>query len=109
VHQVDTDLLQHAGADAAEHVLAALPLDDDGVDAALVKELAQQEPGRAGSDDGNLGTHAFLTSLEAGGDCDGIRRRQVVLQGTRVGLFAQLFYRRDRPTIRAWFPVAPPN
>jgi hypothetical protein len=45
VQQVDADLLQDAGADAAQHVVAAHALDDHGVDAGLVQQLAQQQPG----------------------------------------------------------------
>ena len=55
VQQVDADLLQHPGADAAEHVLAAALLEQHGVDAGLGQQLAEQQAGRAGADDGNLG------------------------------------------------------
>ena len=55
VHQVDADLLQDAGADAPQHVFAADALDDHGVDAGLVQQLAQQQARGAGADDGNLG------------------------------------------------------
>ena len=64
VHQVDGDLLENAGADPAEHIVGALPLEDDGVDAGLVKQLAQQQPGRARSDDGDLNAHGFLLFSE---------------------------------------------
>ena len=56
VHQVDADLLQHAGADAPEHVVAGLALEDDGVYAGLVQQLAEQQAGGARADDGDLGT-----------------------------------------------------
>ena len=49
--------LDHAGADAAEHVLAGLPLQNDVVDAVLMQELAEQQSRRAGPDDGDLGAH----------------------------------------------------
>jgi hypothetical protein len=55
--QVHRDLLQHAGADAAEHVLGAALLDDDVGNAVLVQQHAQQQPGGAGADDRNLGLH----------------------------------------------------
>ena len=50
------DLLEHAGADAAEHVVAGLALEDDGVDAGLVQQLAEQQARRAGADDRDLGS-----------------------------------------------------
>ena len=59
-HQRGEAVLQHAGADAAEHVLAALPLQHDGVDALQVQQLRQQQPRRAAADDANLGLHACL-------------------------------------------------
>ena len=46
VEQVDRGLLEHAGADAAQHVLAAAPLEDDVVDAGLVQQLAEQQARR---------------------------------------------------------------
>jgi hypothetical protein len=55
--QVHGDLLQDAGADAAQHVVAALALDDDVVDAGLVQQLAEQQAGGAGADDRDLGAH----------------------------------------------------
>jgi len=55
--QVHGDLFEHAGADAAEHVVGTALLDDDGVEAGGVQQLAEQQAGRAGADDGNLGTH----------------------------------------------------
>ena len=44
VHEVDADLLENAGADAAEHIVAGLPLQDHVVDAGLVQQLAEQQP-----------------------------------------------------------------
>ena len=58
VEQIDRDLLDDAGADAVEHVFAGLPLQNDVIDAVLVEELTEQEPRRAGSDDGDLRSHA---------------------------------------------------
>ena len=54
LQQVDGDLLKNAGPDAPEHVLRALTLDDDRIDACLVEQLAQQETSRACADDGHL-------------------------------------------------------
>ena len=47
VEQVDGRLLEHAGANAAEHVFAGLALDDDIVDAGLV-QAAARAAGRRG-------------------------------------------------------------
>ena len=57
VQQVHADLLQHASADAAQHVVGAALFDDDGVNAGFVEQLAEQQTGGACADDGNLGTH----------------------------------------------------
>jgi len=57
VEQVDADLLEHPGADAREHVVAAALLEDDVVDARLVQQGAQDEARGAGADDCNLGPH----------------------------------------------------
>ncbi len=43
VEQVDGDLLEHARTDAAEHVVAGLPLEHDRVDARPVQQLAEQQ------------------------------------------------------------------
>ena len=57
VQQVNTHLLQNAGADACEHVVASLAFQNDRVDTGLVQQLAEQQARRACADDGNLGTH----------------------------------------------------
>src|SRR5690606_19313247 len=57
VEEVDRHLLQHAGTNAAEHVLARLSLEDDGVDAGPMQQLSKQEPGGPCTDDGDLGSH----------------------------------------------------
>ncbi len=59
VEQVLRDLLDDAGAYAAEHVVLAALLDDDGVDAGLVQQLAEQQARRAGADDRDLRTHGL--------------------------------------------------
>ena len=60
-------LLEHAGADAAEHVVGAALLEDDGVDAGLVQQRAEQQPGRAGADDRDLDFHACPFTAAVGG------------------------------------------
>ena len=64
VHQVDRALLEHAGADAAQHVVAAALLDHHGVDAGLVQQLPEQQAGRAGADDGDLGAHGDVSGFD---------------------------------------------
>ena len=46
--QLDGARLQHAGADAPEHVGAALPLQHDAVDAVAMEDVRQEQarPGR---------------------------------------------------------------
>ena len=55
VQQVDADLLEHAGPDAAQHVIAGLALEDHGVDAGPGQKLAEEQARRAGADDCDLG------------------------------------------------------
>jgi hypothetical protein len=57
VEDVDGALLEHPGADARLDVLAAGALEDDRLDAAQVQEVRQDQPGRTGADDANLGAH----------------------------------------------------
>ena len=54
VQQIDGDLLQHPGANAAQHIVAALAFQNDGIDACLVQQLAQQEARRPRANDGHL-------------------------------------------------------
>ena len=58
VEQVDRALLEHAGANARANVLGAALLDHDGIDAGAVQLLPEQQAGRAGADDRNLGACA---------------------------------------------------
>ena len=51
VEQPDRSLLQKAGADAAQHVIRALPLQNDIVDAVFVQKLPKQQSCRPGPDD----------------------------------------------------------
>ena len=55
VHQVHGALLEHAGTDALDDVLAAVALDDDRVDAGLVQQLPQHQARGARADDADLG------------------------------------------------------
>ena len=55
VEQVDRRLLEHAGADAAEHVFAAAALEDDVVDAGVVQQLAEEQARGTCADDRDLG------------------------------------------------------
>ncbi len=53
--QFDGGMLQHARADPLLDVLAAAPLEHDGVDAGPVQQVGQHEPGGAGADDADPG------------------------------------------------------
>ena len=55
--QVDRALLQHTGADAAQHVLGGLALDDHRVDTGVMQQLTQQQARRARANDCNLSFH----------------------------------------------------
>ena len=44
IEQLHRALLQHAGADAAQHAFLRALLEDDGVDARAVRELAGEGP-----------------------------------------------------------------
>jgi hypothetical protein len=57
---VDSTLLEHTGADAAQHMLRAAPLKNDGIDTRLMQQLTEQQTGRSGADDGNLCSQEFL-------------------------------------------------
>lgn len=52
--EVDRVLLEHPGADAAEHVLPAARLEDAVIDACLAQDVTQQQASRPGSDDRHL-------------------------------------------------------
>ena len=57
VEQLDSALLKHAGADAAQHVLAARPLEDNGLDADAGEQLPEQQARRSRTDDDDLSAH----------------------------------------------------
>jgi hypothetical protein len=51
---VDRGRLEHAGADAAKDVSAAVPFHHDRVDTVPVQDLGEQQPGGTGADDADL-------------------------------------------------------
>ena len=55
--EVDRALLEQPGAHALLDVLAAAALEHDRLDALAVQQVAEQQPGGAGADDGDLGAH----------------------------------------------------
>jgi hypothetical protein len=59
LQQLNGGLLQQAGADAAQDVVGRAGLEDDVVDAGFVQQLAQQQAGGAGADDGDPGSHRW--------------------------------------------------
>src|SRR5438552_9838609 len=59
-HQFGETVLQDAGADAAQHVLAAVFFQHDGVDALQMQELGQQQAGRPATDDTDLDFHLYV-------------------------------------------------
>ena len=61
-------LLEHAGADALDHVPLAANLDRDRVDAGLLQEMAEQQARRSGADDpdgGSRVTHRMKGQSDA--------------------------------------------
>ncbi len=54
LQKIDRALLEHAGANARQHVGAILALEDDRIDAVRVQQLPEQQPCRPGADDGDL-------------------------------------------------------
>jgi hypothetical protein len=58
VHQIDGALLQHAGADAALDVIAAVRFQHDTVDAGALQQQRQEQPGRTRADDSDLRAHS---------------------------------------------------
>jgi hypothetical protein len=52
-------LFEHAGANAAQHVLGRALLENDGLDAGFMQQLPQQQPRRTRTDDGDLNSHVF--------------------------------------------------
>jgi hypothetical protein len=56
VEQIDGRLLEHACTNAAEHVLGAAALENHVVDAGVVQQVPEQQPGGACANDRDLGT-----------------------------------------------------
>ena len=59
-------LFEHAGADPGQHVIAAVLLDDDRVDAPAVEQATEQQPRRARTDDGDLRAHGVRRDSAGG-------------------------------------------
>ena len=53
-HQIDSALLEHARADALDHVLLTAVLDDERMDPLQVEKVAEHQSGRTGADDADL-------------------------------------------------------
>jgi hypothetical protein len=64
VEEIDGPLLDHAGTDTTQHVLAAPLLECDVGNAVLVEELAEEQARRAGADDRYLGPHAAFSARD---------------------------------------------
>ncbi len=68
VEQVDRALLEHARANARLDIGARVALQDNGFDACAVKQMAEQQAGRTGPDNSDLGAilnHFFPAKLAA--------------------------------------------
>jgi hypothetical protein len=55
--QLDGSVLEDAGANALLDVFAASILEDDGLDALQMQQVAEEEPGGPGPDDSDLSPH----------------------------------------------------
>ena len=73
MHQVDRALLEHAGAHAPLHILAAARLEDDALDALTGQQQRKKKTGRSGPDDSNLCSHVFVCNLWPGWSASVIR------------------------------------
>ena len=60
-HECGEAVLQHAGPNAAEHVVAAVLLENHGVDALQMEQLGQQQSRRAPADDSDLSPHRLVS------------------------------------------------
>jgi hypothetical protein len=67
VEQTDRPVLDQAGADAAQHIFAAALLENDVGDAVDLKQLPEEQAGRAGADDRDLGSHDVCPARDAVG------------------------------------------
>ncbi len=75
IHQIDEPLLQHAGADHAFDVAAAVMLEDHRFDAEPVQEVREEQAGGAGADDADLRAHGWQLSLSTAARQAGRSRR----------------------------------
>ena len=58
---IDDALLEDARAHARDHILLGAILEHDRLDALLVEKMGEQQPGRSGADDADLGSsHAYV-------------------------------------------------
>ena len=67
-HQPGKAVLQHAGANARQHVIPGVLLEQDVVDALEVQQLGQHEAGGAAADDRDLGAHGLSPGKGGTGD-----------------------------------------
>src|SRR5689334_15748231 len=63
VEQVGRRLLEHAGSDAAQYVLAAASFQDDVVNAGAMQQLTEQQSRRPGADDRDLRSRGRHTAI----------------------------------------------
>ncbi len=60
VHQLDRTPFEHARADPPQHILGALPLEDNGIDTRKLKQPPEHQPGRPRTDDHHLRARFLL-------------------------------------------------
>jgi hypothetical protein len=65
VHELDSVVLEEAGADALFNVLAGVEFEDDGFYAEALEKQREEEAGGSGTDDGDLSAHFSERSLVA--------------------------------------------
>ena len=90
LEQVGRALLEHAGADPLLDVRAAVALEHDRSDAFEMQKVRQQEAGRTGADDANLGLHGLASPVSCGhpDPATAGARRQPALALRRAGLWS---------------------
>ncbi len=62
--QIDGTAFQNSRADAPQHILRRLTLKNDRVDAGVVQELPQQQPGRASANNRDLCFDRIVSLLQ---------------------------------------------
>ncbi len=65
LEELDGAAFEHARANAREHVLLRTALENDGVDARAMQQLAEEQPGRSGSDDRDLDPHCSILRAQS--------------------------------------------